>query len=276
MTDASLHPSPSSVTVLAFDTSTASLAAAIVRDGAVLGSVQSFAERNHSVRIVPEIRRLLDECGVNPQALDAIAVGQGPGSYTGVRIAVSVGKTLAWAWGKTLLGVSSLEALALGAWKSRNDHPQGAALSPSGPVWIVPVMDARRGQVYTARWAADDTGRWERMDADGIRLAADWAQALRAEAVQEPEQDAAGLQRGAAEIWFAGDVAPLKEQLGSAHEEGGPVVRLIPCAMEAGSVARLAAARLRRGEKDDIHSFVPNYTQLAEAEAKLLAAARRD
>ncbi|WP_276353901.1 tRNA (adenosine(37)-N6)-threonylcarbamoyltransferase complex dimerization subunit type 1 TsaB [Cohnella caldifontis] len=255
---------PASATVLAIETSTASLAAAVVRDGETLGSVQSFAERNHSVLIVPEIQALLKECGVSPDSLGAIAVGQGPGSYTGVRIAVSVGKTLAWAWGKTLLGVSSLEALALGAWRTYKENAGG---SIAGPVWLVPVMDARRGQVYTARFLADASGRWERLDADGIRLAAEWAEQLRTEA-------AAGMGPAPA-ILAAGEIGPQLEAAFGAGNETGPAIRLVPHAMEAVSVAELAAERLRRGERDEIHAFVPNYTQLAEAEAKLLAARAR-
>lgn len=267
MTDTAQTANPAAPALLAFDTSTASLAAAVVRDGAVLASVQSFAERNHSVRIVPEIMRLLGESGVSPEALGAVAVGQGPGSYTGVRIAVSVGKTLAWAWGKPLLGVSSLEALACGAWESRKAEEDGEAEGrTSGPVWLVPVMDARRGRVYTARWRADGEGRWERIDEDGIRLAADWAEKLRA--------DAAGL-NVSPRIWLIGETGPHEAVFGVGREDV-PAVRPVPFAMEASAVARLAAARLARGERENVHAFVPNYTQLAEAEAKRIATAGRD
>lgn len=250
------------LTVLALDTSTASLTAAAVRGGVVLGSVQSLSERNHSVQVVPVVQKLLKNCGLSGEDLDIIAVGQGPGSYTGVRIAVSVGKTLAWAWNKPLVGVSSLETLALGAWENQDGASGG------GTVWVVPVMDARRGQVYTARWAADASGRWERLDADGIRLAAEWMEKLRAEA-------AAG---GATEIWIVGDPEKHADVWQYGAGESG-AVRLIPHLMEAGAAAKLAVQRYRRGEQDPVHAFVPNYTQLAEAEVKLqakLLAARGD
>jgi tRNA threonylcarbamoyladenosine biosynthesis protein TsaB len=265
MTELSVQPPSSPVTVLAFDTSTASLAAAIVRDGIVMASSQSFTERNHSVHIVVELKRLLAESGMKPENVDAIAVGQGPGSYTGVRIAVTAGKTLAWTWNKPLIGVSSLEALALGAWELRIGRHE----LTTGIVWIVPIMDARRGQVYTSRFAADYTGHWESLDSDGIRMAADWTGIL---------HEQASASDGVSEIWFVGDITLHEQTLGMSDREDGVPVRMLAFSMEAGAVGKLAWSRYLRGEKDDIHTFVPNYTQLTEAEVKLQAAAlvRRD
>lgn len=255
--------------ILAIDTSTASLALAILQGDEVLGSVQSHAERNHSVLIVPEVKRLMADCGIAPRQLDAIAVGQGPGSYTGVRIAVTAAKTLAWSWDKPLIGISSLEALAFGAWEAaRPTH--AASLDGSGrkPIWIVPSMDARRGQVYTARFEADAGGGWRRMEEDGIRMAADWAHRLRQEA------DAAG---GAGALTlFVGDTTPYPAMHDDFAAEGQAAAQAMPFAMDASAVGKLAAWRLNRGERDDVHHFVPNYTQLAEAEVKRLAAARGD
>jgi tRNA threonylcarbamoyladenosine biosynthesis protein TsaB len=251
-----------SVTILSFDTSTASLAAAIVRDGETVDSILSFSERNHSVKVISEIKDLLLRNGLKAQDLDAIAVGQGPGSYTGVRIAVTAAKTLAWTWNKPLIGVSSLEALALGAWESLQSADENIAIDRD--VWIIPLMDARRGQVYTSRYAAGHPHKWETIDQDGIRLIADWAQLLEHQA-NEDEQLCA--------VWFVGDVALQLAAIEEA-EQFGVRLRTLACDMDAGALGRLAENRFRQGGRDDVHSFVPNYTQLAEAEAKLLAASR--
>jgi len=253
--------------ILAIDSSTAALAIAVLSNGIVIGSVQSEAERNHSRLIIPEIKRLMAECGMKPQDLDAIAVGQGPGSYTGVRIAVTAGKTLAWAWNKKLVGVSSLEALAFGAWEAAAEADT-AGSGDAAQCWIVPAQDARRGQVYTSRFLAGRDGDWTRLDADGIRLSSDWAQQLRQEAAASGSE---------IEIWFVGHTDPFADE--PSDEAGGPGplrARHIPFEVEAGAIGKLAVRRMDREETDDIHAFVPNYTQLAEAEAKLLAAARRD
>ncbi len=76
--------------ILALDTSTASMAAAIVSGHDVLAEIQTLAERNHSVHVVTHIKEMLLSSGVTAADIDAIAVGNGPGSYTGMRIAVSV------------------------------------------------------------------------------------------------------------------------------------------------------------------------------------------
>ena len=72
------------------------------------------AERNHSVHVVPVMEQLLAASNTQPGQLDGIAVGVGPGSYTGIRIAVTAAKTLAWAWDIPVAGVSSLQAIAWG------------------------------------------------------------------------------------------------------------------------------------------------------------------
>lgn len=265
--------------MLALDTSTATLACALlrldgeaghpagdgearkdsartVRDAAVtVASRQWKSERNHSVRTVPEIQALLRDHGVRPEALAAVAVGRGPGSYTGVRIAVTVAKTLAWAWDKPLIGVSSLEALAYGAMED-------PALAPTdGTVWLVPVLNARRGRAYTARFAAAERGAvWRREEDDGIRPLAAWAS----------EVLAAAREAGVAAVRFVGETEPFAAEFAALAGEAVPVA-VRACAMDAAAVGKLAAARCLRGESDDVHTFVPNYTQPAEAEAKLLA-----
>lgn len=260
------HPANEPLTVLAFDTSTSVLAAAIVRDGSILDSSVSLTERNHAVRIATEIQSLLARNGMSREEIGAIAAGQGPGSYTGVRIAVTAAKTLAWTWNKPLVGVSSLESLALGAWMELQAAP-GAGSGNEGAVWIVPLMDGRRGQAYTALFAAQPDGGWTRIEEDGIRLFGDWLKKL---ALKAAEGDAGGKP---ASILFVGQTEPFAEAVAAGADGlAGTRLDLYPYRMHAGAVGLLAERRIRGGERDDAFAFVPNYTQLAEAEAKLLAA----
>nr|WP_233167360.1 tRNA (adenosine(37)-N6)-threonylcarbamoyltransferase complex dimerization subunit type 1 TsaB [Paenibacillus roseus] len=244
--------------VLAIDTSTAVMAASLMEGERVLGELNSMSERNHSVYSVAALKELLTQADKSPSELAAIIVGCGPGSYTGMRIAVTIGKTLAWAWNKPLVSVSSLEGLAYGgALRSAGD--KGTLR------WVIPLMDARRGQVYTAAFVADAGGNWQRIVDDGIRLMADWVDKL-AEHLRDGNVHPQ-------EIIFAGDLDLHREQIERFSEMNGIAqVQLAAYSLEGSHIARLGRDKLQCGELSDPHALVPNYTQLAEAEAKLLAA----
>jgi tRNA threonylcarbamoyladenosine biosynthesis protein TsaB len=111
--------------ILAFDLATSVVTSALVRDG------EALAERVSRPRsVLEDIDLLLREAGVEPGELDALAVGIGPGSFTGVRIGLSTARALAFALNVPAAGVSTLDLLAAGA--------PGA----------VPVIDAKRGEVF--------------------------------------------------------------------------------------------------------------------------------
>ena len=112
--------------VLAFDTATDVATSALVDDGDVLAERTSKA-----VRILGDVDEMLRAAGRDPDELEAIVVGTGPGSYTGLRMGLVTARTLAFALGVPVAGVSTLDALAAG--------------SPSA----VPVLDARRREVFT-------------------------------------------------------------------------------------------------------------------------------
>ncbi len=111
---------------LAFDTATETASTALVRDGEVLGERAS-----RPVRILADVEELLGETDVARSEIDRLVVGTGPGSYTGLRMGLVTARTLALALGLEVAGVSTLDALAAGAPGS------------------VPVLDARRGEVFT-------------------------------------------------------------------------------------------------------------------------------
>ncbi|TNP18904.1 tRNA (adenosine(37)-N6)-threonylcarbamoyltransferase complex dimerization subunit type 1 TsaB, partial [Bacillus sp. CD3-5] len=100
---------------LGIETANAPLSVAVVKDGKVLAEVVQNIKVTHSAGAMPAIETILANVGVKPNELEAIAVSEGPGSYTGVRIGVTLAKTLAWTLQKPLVGVSSLKILAANA-----------------------------------------------------------------------------------------------------------------------------------------------------------------
>ncbi|OPH53136.1 tRNA N6-adenosine(37)-N6-threonylcarbamoyltransferase complex dimerization subunit TsaB [Paenibacillus ferrarius] len=264
---------------LAIDTSSSAMTVAILDNGKLLGEVSSYAERNHSIGLIPHIQELLAKLNLKPKDLQAIAVGQGPGSYTGVRIAVSVAKTFAWSLGLDLIGVSSLEAIALGGAVKARDLSEIKAphedKSGRGTTWVVPLLDGRRRQAFTAVYAFEDASpvtdedalstTWREVLPDGIRVIGPWtAQILSliadAEEGKKPK-----------EILFVGEVEGFTAELDQFAQEWQGLVNQRTYGIEAHYIGLLAYPRLLQGEKAEVHTFVPNYTRLPEAEANLLA-----
>ena len=135
--------------ILAFDTATDIATSALVDDGEVLGERQSRAQT-----LLEDVDALLRQGGAHPRDLDALAVGTGPGSFTGVRIGLAAARGLALSLELEGAGVSTLAALAAGA--------PGA----------LPVIDARRSEVFTVadgEWAVLRAGRSRSRGGDGLR-----------------------------------------------------------------------------------------------------------
>ncbi|WP_182914340.1 tRNA (adenosine(37)-N6)-threonylcarbamoyltransferase complex dimerization subunit type 1 TsaB [Paenibacillus sp. 1011MAR3C5] len=251
-------------TFIALDTSTAAMAAAITRNGEVLAEIESLAERNHSVHVITHLKDMLRDTCMQAEHLDAIVVGNGPGSYTGMRIAVTAAKTLAWAWEKPLVGISSLEAVAFGALHAGLGLSYGQALPAElkGKHWLLPIMDARRGQVYSAGFSMDSQEGWSRWLNDGVRIMADWTADIAA---------AAEAASGHLTIWLTGDLSLHGDSAASLQERcaaAGINVRLLPHVLQGSALAYLGAQRYESGVRENVHSFTPNYTQLTEAEVK--------
>lgn len=117
---------------VAMDTSNQSLSVALVEDGQLQAETLLTVKKNHSISLMPTLDFLMQSVGWSPKELDRIVVAHGPGSYTGLRVAVATAKTLAYALGSELVGVSSLLSLI----------PPGL----SGKV--IPLINARRNHVY--------------------------------------------------------------------------------------------------------------------------------
>jgi len=136
--------------ILALDTSTEYLSLALSLDGRVLAR-DIHAGQSHSQQILPLLRELLDEAGVELSDLDGIAFGAGPGSFTGLRIGCGVAQGLAFAANLSVIAVSTLMALA-----------QNTAVER-----VVACLDARMGEVYHAAYIKQGA-EWEEVSAPGL------------------------------------------------------------------------------------------------------------
>ncbi len=129
--------------LLAIDTTAAVATAALFRDGELIAEKEADAGRKHAETLLPMIDMLLEENGVTISEIDLFAVDIGPGSFTGVRIGVSLVNALAFATGKLIVPINSLKTLALSA--EDTDRPVAA------------MIDARNGNAYAALYQAKKT-----------------------------------------------------------------------------------------------------------------------
>jgi tRNA threonylcarbamoyladenosine biosynthesis protein TsaB len=139
------------MTLVGFDTSMAVTAACVLRPGGepfrtpAPGPERLLGQPAHSAELLPVLASLLERAGGGWEDVDAIAVGVGPGTFTGLRIGVATARALAQGLGVPLHPVSSLEALAAGL---------AAAADPGQP--LLPLIDAKRGQVFVSLFRAEE------------------------------------------------------------------------------------------------------------------------
>lgn len=215
--------------LLALDTATECCSAALLMEERLL-TREVELPRGHAERILPMIDELLAEAGIGLQALDAIAFGRGPGSFTGVRLAASITQGLAFGAGLGVVPISDLRALAQ------------RAFDEEGPVARALVCnDARMQEVYWACFERDDDGLARERSSERVGPS---------ESVQLPPgwPDAAGLGRGF-------NVHPALRTLPGVTVSRGHD-RLLPRAAE---VARLAAPELAAGRLLGPDAAVPVY-----------------
>lgn len=125
--------------ILNIDTSTTVCSVALSKDGETIRIKESNEGLNHSVLLGSYIDEILKEEHITANQLDAVAVSMGPGSYTGLRIGVSMAKGLCFAAGKPLIAINTLQALARAVSEQRQED-----------AYYCPMIDARRMEVYAA------------------------------------------------------------------------------------------------------------------------------
>lgn len=217
--------------VLGIDTSTPQAAIALLDGDATVAEARLAVRRGEAERLLPGIDRLLDDARLTLADLGGIGVAIGPGSFTGLRIGLATVKGLALGTGLPVAGVGSLDALA---WQV-----------PWAPLTVVPLLDARRGEVYGARFEPDRSGQLARRTEDA---------ALDLEALARLVGEGPALLVGpGADAWGAA----IRARLGSS-------IRLAPPGLVAPrglAVAHLAASRLAAGGGDPVERLVPRYVR---------------
>lgn len=228
--------------VVAIETSTPHTSVAIGSDREIVGSI-SLAGQARQEAVTPALDQLLEWTGVRLSQVGGIAVGVGPGLFTGLRVGVETAKTLAQVLGVPIVGITSLDALAFAV---RHTHKL-----------IVAVIDGRRGEVFYAIY---------RSLPGGVVRGHDYA-------VATPDHLCAELETIPGEMLAVGDGAILYrnhlEELGSRVE----IASSIRAHPEAAALAELAVPRFLREEHDRLHEVTPLYVRRSDAE---IAWDRRD
>lgn len=225
--------------VLAFDTSSKALSLAILEDKQILAETTINIKKNHSITLMPAIDFLMASLDWTPKDLDRIVVAEGPGSYTGLRIAVATAKTLAHTLNIELVGMSSLLALV--------PYQQEGL--------FVPLMDARRNNVYA--------GFYEN------------AKPVMPEA-HLPFEQVIELIKGASQVTFVGEVGPFVEQIQehlprTNYKETLPNaanLALLAWDKEADSLHDFVPNYLKRVEAEE--NWLKNHTESGESYIKRL------
>ncbi len=133
--------------ILCIETGTGVCSVALAGDGKMFALRENGPGRDHARNVAVYVDEILKENGMTPAELDAVAVSQGPGSYTGLRIGVSFAKGLCYAAGIPLIAVGSLESLAYAALE---EHQAGLLdVADWDKTVLCPMIDARRMEVYT-------------------------------------------------------------------------------------------------------------------------------
>jgi tRNA threonylcarbamoyladenosine biosynthesis protein TsaB len=222
--------------LLVLDTSTERGVIGLETASGAVFAATTDAARQHGRDLVPRIADMVKNAGLSPRQIQLCAVGLGPGSYTGLRVGLTAAKTLAYATGSPLIGVDSLEAIALNA--------------PADALRISVVADAQRGDLYVAEFSRQAAGGpLLRMRDSQIEPIADWLSRL----------EAATLVLGPAL-----DSLRIRSVLPARIGTSDPALNY----PDGKRLVELARAAWASGQRDDPWLLEPRYLRRSAAEEK--------
>jgi tRNA threonylcarbamoyladenosine biosynthesis protein TsaB len=211
------------------DTATPVTGVAVGSEAGTLAEVAVRHERRHAEVLVPAVQWVLAQAEVDPAALAGVAVGTGPGLFTGLRVGVSTAKALAQAWGLPMVAVPSLDLIAFA-----HRHARRA---------ICPVIDARRGEVFTALYRPAPAGVVRLVDYQAMR----------------PDQLAAALEGRGEEVLLCGDGALAYREVFQRQDDRFHLGGRAQAMPSAGALVELALPRFHREEFSSPLDVTPLY-----------------
>ena len=231
--------------ILSLETSAKSVSAAVTDGEKLLAYAYQATGLTHSRTLMPMVEAMLKNSDLTLNDMEAIAVSSGPGSFTGLRIGVAAAKGLAWAQDLPCCGVSTLEAMArnLGVYQG----------------YVVPAMDARRSQVYTAIFHADK-GELTRVEEDMAISLAELGEKIKN--FGQP-------------VFLVGDGATLCYNTLLEEVPGLVLPKEHRMHQRAAGVALAAQAMADAGDPGNGAELTPNYLRLSQAERERLARENR-
>ncbi len=215
--------------MLAIDTATRFAGLSLYDGSMVRAEMYWLSNNNHSVELTPALARLLEQQGLEPQKLSAVAVSTGPGSFTGLRIGMSVAKGLAQACKIPIFGVSTLDVLCF-------QHDQQRR-----PIWA--VIQAGRGRLCAARYERR-RGRWQRRGEIRLLTLPDLAAVL-----QDGDLVCGELEQD--------EIVDLRARRPADVVFASPAMAM----RRPACLAEMAWARFGQGEQDDLATLSPVYLQ---------------
>jgi tRNA threonylcarbamoyladenosine biosynthesis protein TsaB len=219
------------VVILAVHSTSASLSVAITKKRVVLREVILPPDRKHLEMLAPLIRDVTAELHLSVMDIDGFGVAMGPGTFSGTRVGLATIKGMALALAKPVAGISSLDILA---WQALKDGEWGA-----------PVIDARRGEIYTAFY---------RKSEEKVMLVA-------GPMLIKVEEFSQNARKVSDKLILCGD--PVLDHL---VESIPNLVRSPVAAPSAAACSLLAYERIRQGNADDLHLLTPLYIRRSDAE----------
>lgn len=221
---------------LGIETSSMPLSIALMRDNDILVELNEAMNITHSQRAMSAIDEVCQLAQIQPKEIEAIAVSEGPGSYTGVRIGVTLAKTLAWTLNIPLVGVSSLQVLA------RNvQYAEGI---------VFPYIDARRQAVYG--------GAYHMKAGEVVATVLEEQHISMEHGIENIQAYSQDLN-----VWAVSSSRSFDESLKESFGERFHRVEEVFALPRASQVIRLAQEKMSTAS---VHTFVPEYLRMTEAE----------